>query len=401
MKKLIFILLISISLLAQSKPYVILVSFDAFRWDYVNRGLTPNLNKIKSEGVYALSLRPSFPSKTFPNHQSIITGMYPAHHGIYANGFYDPFSNETYKMNDSNTVNNAKWYWGEAFWETAERQGIKTASYFWPGSEVKLYYRKPTYAVTYEHTRPHDERIEGVINWLKLPQEKRPHFITLYFSDTDDKGHRFGPNSNEVNQAIQLLDGVAGKILNRLKEINMIDSVNVIFVSDHGMTEISKDKIINVEKILEGYNCKFYDESVLMTIEPPKEKLKEVYELLKKNENHFKVYYRSEVPEYFHFSDNYLIPSLVLIPEIGWNLLTEKGMKRANENYSKGNHGYDNQHLDMHGIFIATGPNFKKNYQTGTLWNIDIYPLLCKIFNIIPRSNIDGKAERIEFILNN
>jgi predicted AlkP superfamily pyrophosphatase or phosphodiesterase len=197
------------------------------------------------------------------------------------------------------------------------------------------------------------------------------------------------------------LDGVAGKIMNRLKEINMIDSVNVIFVSDHGMTEISKDKIINVEKILEGYNCKFYDESVLMTIEPPKEKLKEVYELLKKNENHFKVYYRSEVPEYFHFSDNYLVPSLVLIPEMGWSLLTEKGMKRANENYSKGNHGYDNQHLDMHGIFIATGPSFKKNYQTGTLWNIDIYPLLCKIFNIIPRSNIDGKAERIEFILNN
>lgn len=399
MKKLIFILLISISLLAQSKPYVVLVSFDAFRWDYVNRGLTPNLDKIKSEGVYALSLKPSFPSKTFPNHQSIITGMYPAHHGIYANGFYDPFSNETYKMNDSNTVNNAKWYWGEAFWETAERQGIKTASYFWPGSEVKLYYRKPTYAETYDHTRPHDDRIEGVINWLKLPQEKRPHFITLYFSDTDEKGHRFGPNSNEVNQAIQLLDGVAGKIMNRLKEINMIDSVNVIFVSDHGMTEISKDKIINVEKILEGYNCKFFDESVLMTIEPPKEKLKEVYELLKKNENHFKVYYRSEVPEYFHFSGNYLIPSLVLIPELGWNLLTEKGMKRVNDNYSKGNHGYDNQHLDMHGIFIATGPSFKKNYQTGTVWNIDIYPLLCKIFNIIPRSNIDGKAERIEFIL--
>lgn len=386
-------------MLAQSKPYVVLVSFDAFRWDYVNRGLTPNLDKIKSEGVYALSLKPSFPSKTFPNHQSIITGMYPAHHGIYANGFYDPFSNETYKMNDSNTVNNAKWYWGEAFWETAERQGIKTASYFWPGSEVKLYYRKPTYAETYEHARPHDDRIEGVINWLKLPQEKRPHFITLYFSDTDEKGHRFGPNSNEVNQAIQLLDGVAGKIMNRLKEINMIDSVNVIFVSDHGMTEISKDKIINVEKILEGYNCKFFDESVLMTIEPPKEKLQEVYELLKKNENHFKVYYRSEVPEYFHFSDNYLIPSLVLIPELGWNLLTEKGMKRVNDNYSKGNHGYDNQHLDMHGIFIATGPSFKKNYQTGTVWNIDIYPLLCKIFNIIPRSNIDGKAERIEFIL--
>lgn len=399
MKKLIFILFLSISLLAQNKPYVILVSFDAFRWDYLNRGLTPNLDKIKSEGVYALSLKPSFPSKTFPNHQSIITGMYPAHHGIYANSFYDPFSNETYKMSDSNAVNNAKWYWGEAFWETAERQGIRTASYFWPGSEVKLYYRKPTYVVQYDHTKPENTRIDGVINWLKLPQDKRPHFITLYFSNTDDKGHRYGPNSNEVNQAIQLLDNFAGTIIKRLEEINMKDSVNVIFVSDHGMTEISKERIVNVEKILAGYNCKFLDETALMTIEPPKEKIKEVYELLKKNENHFKVYYRNEVPEYFHFSDNYLIPSLVLIPEIGWTLLTDKGIKRMEENNSKGNHGYDNQHLDMHGIFIATGPNFKKNYQTGTLWNIDIYPLLCKIFDIIPRSNIDGKAERIEFIL--
>lgn len=399
MKKLILFLFISISLLAQSKPYVLLVSFDGFRWDYMNRGITPNLEKIKKEGVWALSLQPTFPSKTFPNHQSIITGMYPENHGIIANSFEDKYKNEVYRMNDSNSVNNAKWYWGEAFWETAERQGIKTASYFWPGSEVKLSYRKPTYVETYEHTRPYDTRIEGVIKWLQLPQEKRPHFITLYFSETDSKGHAFGPNSKEVNEAIKLLDEVAGKIFSKLEEINMKDSVNVIFVSDHGMTEISKERVINVEKILAGYNCKFLDESVLMTIEPPKDKLKEVYDLLKKNENHFKVYYRHEVPEYFHFSNNYLIPSLVLIPDIGWNLLTEKSVKRMETVYVGGNHGYDNNHLDMHGFFVARGPNFKKNYFTGSLKNIDIYPLLCKIFNIIPRSNIDGKLERIEFIL--
>ncbi|MCX7876683.1 MAG: ectonucleotide pyrophosphatase/phosphodiesterase [Melioribacteraceae bacterium] len=399
MKKFILLLVISFNLFAQPKPYVILVSFDGFRWDYLNRGLTPNLDKIKSEGSFALSLKPAFPSKTFPNHLSIITGMYPSNHGIYANNFEDPFKNETYRTNDSNAVNNAKWYWGEAFWETAERQGIKTASYFWPGSEVKLGYRKPSYAEKYDGKKSHDERINGVINWLKLPQELRPRFITLYFSDTDDKGHKFGPNSKEVNEAIKLLDNVAKKIFDKLEEINMKDSVNVIFLSDHGMTEISKERVINIEKMLEGYNCKFLDETVLMTIEPPKDKLKEVYELLKKNENHYKVYYRDEVPEYFHFSDNYLIPSLVLIPEIGWNLLSNRGMKRIDNAYVGGNHGYDNHHLDMHGFFIAVGPKFKKNYQTGTLLNIDIYPLLCKIFNIFPRNNIDGKLERIEYIL--
>lgn len=390
---------ISFTVLAQNKPYVLVVSFDGFRWDYLNRGLTPNLEKVRNEGISAISFRPSFPSKTFPNHQSIITGMYPAHHGIYANYFFNPFTNETYRLGDSIAVTDAKWYLGEAFWETAERQGITTASYFWPGSEVKLNYRRPTYFAKYNHELSYEKRIEGVINWLKLPQEKRPHFINLYFHETDDKGHDFGPNSAECNEAIKLLDGLAGKLLQSLEEIKMRDSVNVIFLSDHGMTEVSKDRIINVEKIIEGYNCKFRDESVLMTIEPPKDKLALVYDILKKNENHYKVYLREEVPEYFHFNDNPMIPPIVVIPELGWNVLSSRGMKRLNEEYSKGNHGYDNHQMDMHGIFIAAGPSFKQNYKTGTLWNIDVYPLLCKIFDIMPRSNIDGKLERIEFIL--
>lgn len=403
MKKNLFIILIlilSFTLIsAQTKPYVLLVSFDGFRWDYLNRGITPNLEKVRQEGVSALSFRPSFPSKTFPNHQSIVTGMYPAHHGIYANYFLDPYTNETYRLGDTVAVTNPRWYLGEAFWETAERQGITTASYFWPGSEVKLDYRRPTYYEKYDHKMPYEKRIDGVVNWLKLPQEKRPHFITLYFHETDDKGHKFGPNSIECNEAIKLLDGLAGKLFEKLDEIKMKDSVNVIFLSDHGMTEVSKDRIINVEKILEGYNCKFRDESVLMTIEPQKDQINAVYETLKKNENHYKVYLREEVPEYLHFNDNPLIPALVVIPDLGWNVLSNRGMGRLNQEYSKGNHGYDNHQIDMHGIFLATGPNFKNGYKTGTLWNIDVYPLLCKIFDIIPRANIDGKLDRIEFIL--
>lgn len=400
-KQLLAILLFFVcaSIFAQSKPYVLLVSFDGFRWDYLNRGLTPNLQKIRNEGVSALSFRPSFPSKTFPNHQSIITGMYPAHHGIYANYFSDPFFKEIYKLGDTNAVTNPRWYLGEAFWETAERQGITTASFFWPGSEVKLDYRRPTYYKNFDTNIPNKIRVEGVFEWLKLPYEDRPHFLTLYFSDTDEKGHKFGPNSNQCNEAIKQLDEIAGLLMQKLDEIKMKDSVDVIFLSDHGMTEVSSDRIVNVEKILDGYKCKFWDESVLMTIEPPKDKLTEVYELLKKNQKHYKVYLREEVPEHFHFNDNPLIPKIVVIPEIGWNVLTNKGLNRFSGDYSKGNHGYDNHHLDMHGIFLATGPSFKQSYNTGTLWNIDIYPLLCKIFGIMPRANIDGKLERIEFIL--
>ena len=175
----------------------------------------------------------------------------------------------------------------------------------------------------------------------------------------------------------------------------MRDSVNLIFVSDHGMTEVSEERTINIEKIVGSGNCKLSDAGPIMSIEPKKENMKEVYEILKKNENHYKVYYRDEVPEYFHFNDHPFIKSIVVIADLGWSVLSNK----KTDGEGKGNHGYDNNQLDMHGIFLATGPSFKKNYHTGTLWNVDIYPLLCKIFNIYPRTNIDGKLDRIEFIL--
>ncbi|NJD22407.1 MAG: alkaline phosphatase family protein [Melioribacter sp.] len=400
MKKMILFLLlylsISITVFAGSKPYVILISFDGFRWDYLNREITPNLKKIKENGVSALSLRPAFPSKTFPNHQSIITGMYPAHHGIIANTFGDPFNKTIYRMGDTNAVRNSRWYLGEAFWETAERQGIKTASYFWPGSEILISYRHPTYFEEYDHERPYEKRVDGVIDWLKLPAEKRPHFITVYFHETDTQGHKFGPSAPETNLAIKTLDNIAGLLFQKLDEIKMRDSVNVIFVSDHGMTEISQQQTINIEKIANSSDCKFFDGGPIMFVEPNKEKVNDVYTILKKNENHYKVYLRNEVPEYFHFNDHPFISQIVVVADLGWTVLSNKKFDFE----EKGNHGYDNNQLDMHGIFLAVGPNFKKNYHTGTLWNIDIYPLLCKIFEIFPRTNIDGKLDRIGFILN-
>lgn len=392
----IFLFLSLNNLLPQSKPYVILVSLDAFRWDYPERHITPNLDKIIDSGVRAISLRSCYPTKTFPNHQSIITGMYIDHHGIISNNFINPVNNRMYRMSDTASVRDASWYLGEAFWQTAERQGIKTASYFWPGSEVHLKYRRPTYYEEYYHYRPNKERVNQVINWLQLPQNERPHFITLYFSVVDDSSHVYGTDSPQTNLAIQIADSAVGFLEKRLSDIGMHDSVNVIIVSDHGMTEISTDRVVNIEKILEGYNCKLWDDGPYMLIYPPKGQLKDVYEKLKSNENHYKTYLKSEMPKYYHYSENPFIAPIILVADLGWSLTKNKGGWLLKE---KGNHGYDNNALDMQGIFIASGPAFKKNYKTGTLWNIDIYQLLCKIFNIVPRSNIDGKLERIEFIL--
>jgi predicted AlkP superfamily pyrophosphatase or phosphodiesterase len=401
MKRVVFLIILILTIgqliSAQSKPYLILVSFDGFRWDYLNRGITPNLEKIRTDGVSAMSLRSVFPSKTFPNHISIITGMYAENHGIISNSFPNFEKNYWYRMSDTAAVRDSKWYLGEAFWETAERQEIKTASYFWPGSELSLEHRHPSYREFYEHERPYEQRVEGVIKWLQLPYEERPHLITLYFDDTDTYGHRFGPNSPELNESIKRLDNIAGMLIHELTDIGMKDSVNLIFVADHGMTEVFEDKVVDIGNMIKEYDCRFMDDGPLIQIEPPADRLKEVYETLKRNEYHYKVYLKEDIPDYYHYSKSPLTFSILLVADIGWSLI---GNKKSNWlGKSKGNHGYDNNHLDMHGIFLADGPAFKDGYQTGTLWNIDIYPLLCKIFNIYPRSNIDGNLERIQFIL--
>jgi len=384
---------------AQKTQYVILISFDGFRWDYSERGVTPNMDNIKKEGVHAFSLKPVFPTKTYPNHYSIITGMYPENHGIISNSFLNPYTNESYNLGNREAVRDSKWYLGEAFWETAERNGIICASYFWPGSEVDLEERRPKYYKIYDHHNSYKNRIDGAINWLKLPYSERPHFISLYFHDTDFYGHDYGPNSVEIDQSISRLDSLVGYLNNGLNEINLKDSVNIILLSDHGMTEISTERTINIDEILTGYDYEIGGAKPFMMIEPSKNNFYEVYDRLKENENHFKVYLREELPHRFHFSKHPFISSIILIADLGWSLVSNDWLNQMKKYSSKGNHGYDNCHIDMHGIFIAKGPVFKQSYKTSTIRNIDVYPLLCKIFGIHPRSNVDGKLEFIEHVL--
>jgi ectonucleotide pyrophosphatase/phosphodiesterase family member 5 len=403
MKKVVLVILallfVSTNLISQSKPYVILISFDAFRWDYGNRGITPNLDYIKENGVHALSLRPDFPSKTFPNHYSIVTGMYPENQGLIANTFYDPYTKETYRISDSTKVTDGKWYLGEAFWQTADRNGIKTASYFWPGSEMNPEYRRPDYFEHYFHDRPFEQRVQGVIDWMKLPYTVRPHFITLYFEATDDMGHKYGPDSKQVDEAINKEDNMIGLLFKKLDEINLRDSTDLIIVSDHGMTNISDKRVVNIQEILKDYKIQYQEKGPFLLIQPAKDKVDEVYKLLKKNENHFRAYTKENIPDCYHYSRNAFLPDIILMADLGWSLVDNKSAKWMKNVDVGGNHGYDNFALDMNGIFYAIGPAFKKGYETGTINNIDIYPLLCKIFKIAPRSNIDGKLENIEYIL--
>lgn len=394
-------LLVTCLVKVQAQPYVLLISFDGFRWDYVNRNITPNINELSKRGVTALSLKPVFPTKTFPNHISIITGMYPENHGIIANEFIDVKNNDEYKMWDTSIVRKSKWYKGEAFWETARKQGIISASYFWPSSDIDDPGKRPNHYHVYEHNRPYADRITGVLDWFNLPYNERPHFITLYFDLTDGIGHEFGPVSEEINFAIMQIDSLVAFITNGLKEINLIDSLNIIITSDHGMAEVSDDRLIVIDEMLNGYDYIVSNSGPFMMIYSEDEEIEKIYKILKENEEHYNVYKREDVPSYFHFSKNKLIGNLVLIAEVGWSIINQKTFEWITDhpNGTKGNHGYDNFHLDMHGVFVAAGPSFKQNYKTGTIDNVDVYPLLCKIFNIIPAENIDGELIKIEYLL--
>ena len=395
----IIILLLTVQLFGQNGNYTILISFDAFKWDYGNRGITPNLDYINKNGVHALSLKPCFPSKTFPNHYSIVTGMYPENHGLISNGFSNPYTKERYSLYDSIAVRDPKWYKGEAIWETAKRQGVITASYFWPGSELLPDYRRPDYVEKFVYTRPYDERISGALKWLELPYSKRPHFITLYFDATDTSGHNYGPNSTEVNQSIAMEDSIIGKIFLGLNKINLLDSTNIIIISDHGMTELSPERLINIDELLSEFKCTTSDKGTMMFIYPEENQKKAVYKKLKDSERNYKVYWKSDIPEYLHYNNNPLVSDIIIIADLGYSLFNNKDIEKYSKKFPLGNHGYDPTNLDMHGIFYAIGPDFKKGYNCGTIDNIDIYPLLAKILRIFPNNNIDGKLERIEFLL--
>ncbi len=372
----------------------ILISFDGFRWDYLDRKLNPKLDSLIAEGVHSLSLKPSFPTLTFPNHVSIVTGMYSENHGILANIFFD--LNTFEKFNIANvSVRESKWYNAEFIWETAKRNGIKTASYFWPGSDMIDDYRRPDYFELYEHKRDYKTRIDGVIKWLKLPDSLRPEFITLYFDETDTKAHQYGTNSYQLDKGLKLLDSLMIYFDSELKNINQKDSVNLIILSDHGMSDLVNDSKILLSDIFDCKRCLINNVGALAMIQAPNDVADSIYFLLNKNEKNFKVYKKDEIPERYHYSNHPFVTNLLLVADVGY--IFDNGENKSYQHLAM--HGYDNENLDMHGIFIARGPAFKESYKCSTILNIDIYPLLCKLLNIKPRSNVDGKIERIEFIL--
>ena len=385
------------------KPYVILVSLDGFRWDYVERFKPPHLSDFIKNGVQAASLTPAFPSKTFPNHYTIATGMYPDKHGILGNLFYCNAKEVTYSIRNRELVEDGTFYGGTPIWVHADKAAMVSASYFFVGSEANVQGIRPTYYNTYDGQIKNSVRVAEVLKWLALPPKKRPHIITMYFSDMDDVGHRYGPNTDDVlKKTLFDLDANLGDLFKGVEASGL--PVNILIVSDHGMAELSTTNFIPTDDIENDDLYTVVDNGALVNVHPKNDaQIDSIIQYLKPKENHFKVYKTVNTPGFEYIPKNKDWGAIQIIPDVGYYFVNSQRIaaRKKNPNTTIGVHGYDPKYKDMHGIFYANGPAFKKGYTVPPLKNIHIYPLMCKILGLGIPDDIDGKLNAIESVLQN
>ena len=376
------------------RPTVILISLDGFRSDYLDKYEPPNIKLLAQNGVRAKWMIPSFPSKTFPNHYTIVTGLYPQDNGIVENNVFDKSFNATLTMSNREEVKNSRWWLGEPIWITAEKQGQKTAPYFWPGSEAEIAGVRPTYWQTYDGKVPNDVRVDTLLHWLDLPAAERPTFLTLYFSDVDNAGHDYSPDSPETRNAVLKVDAEIGRLMNGLKERGVGSGVNIIIVSDHGMTTQDPKNTIILDEIFDpGLAEKVFWTAELVSIFPNAGKEDLIYKTLTdKLPPQAKVYRKAEMPARFHYSNSSRIAPLLVVPQEGWTLTTRARFdeqKAKGREGLRGGHGYDNETPSMRAIFVANGPAFKRGAVIEPFENIQLYNVMSTILGLKPVPN-DG-----------
>ncbi|KAJ3021918.1 UNVERIFIED_CONTAM: hypothetical protein HDU68_009403 [Siphonaria sp. JEL0065] len=364
-----------------NQPIVILVSLDGLREEYLSRGLTPNLAALAASGISASFLVSSFPSLTFPNHYSIITGLYPESHGIVANVFFDTTLNDTFVYVDSKKNQDAKWWGGEPLWVTSVKNGLKSATMMWPGSEAPIHGTRPTYYQPYNGSLANADRVSQVISWLSLPLESRPAFLTLYISDIDTAGHKYGPTSPQVNAALRSVDANIGALVEGVLKAQNVESlqaskVNIIVVSDHGMAPGNAvENFIYLDDILDPSTFSIINNVVCFIYPKDPKDTTSILATLKTSSaksTHWQVWARDEVPPEFHFStySTTRIGPIVALPNQGYALalrsqISEK-LKSSQIVTLGGMHGYNNSNIDMRAIFVAAGPAFKSSERVFT-----------------------------------
>ena len=380
----------------QEKPYVILISADGFRYDYIDKYEAPNLRRLSGKGVRAASMIPSYPSVTFPNHYTVATGMYPSHHGLVYNQYYDRSRNQTYNMGDRKAVEDGSWYGGVPLWVLAEQQGMLSASYHFVGTEAPVLGIYPTYWYKFNDNIDIDRRIATVVDWLQKPAAERPHFISFYFSNTDHAGHMFGPDANETKEAVAFVDASIGKLNEAVRKTGL--PVNFVFVADHGMAAVDTAYRMDIgarvdtnQFVIRGGGTSLH----LYAKDPSY--IQPLYEKLKREVDQYQVYLKKDIPASWHYSttdDRFnRIGDILVVP------VYPKVLSSGTRRIVPGAHGFDPKIKEMHATFLAWGPAIKKGRKIPSFENVHVYPFICAMLGLTYTHEIDGRPEVLAPVL--
>ena len=378
----------------QSKPYVVLVSLDGFRYDYPRQFGAPHLEALARNGVSTPDgMLPSFPSLTFPNHYSIVTGLYPEHHGIVGNSFYDPARDAVYVYTRPESNGDGTWYGGTPLWSLAEQQGMRSACLFWPGSEAEIAGKRPSYYLQYNDGLDDHARIDQLVTWLGLPSADRPHFITLYYADVDHAGHAHGPDSPEMRDAVHHLDDLVGELESKLRATGL--PIDLIVLADHGMIALQPPAIV-LSDFANLDNVRTQGSLIYPKDEAEADRI--YRDFMAHPSPKFKVYRRAAVPQSLRFDASPREGDPVVIPTGPYTLLA-RASKLPEPVQVHGGHGFDPHAMpEMKAIFFAEGPDFSRNKHLKSFENVDVYPLIAQLLRLRMPAN-DGTLKPVESAL--
>lgn len=393
----------AVSLADQPIP-LLLISIDGYRSDYMARGLSPTLAMLTKTGVHADSMQPSFPSLTFPNHYTLVTGLRPDHHGIVNNTMADRTLGHFSLSNRKAGSDGRWWAEGTPIWETADRHGLKTATLFWPGSEAAIHGYRPDHWKPFDAKVAPDQRVDQVLAWLDLPAGQRPAFLTLYFDAVDHAGHLYGPDSSGVNDKLRETDEALARLVRGLRQRRIYKHINLIVLADHGMAGVPQknsvviDDLIPLDQLQEvtkgtlaGFNPRSNsaaDRTAFATIEKK----------LEQPQDHMRCWDKSRVPARLAYGKNPRVPQLLCLANIHWRIVTNEYLKKHAGHLSLGAHGFDNADPLMRALFVAHGPAFRVGVRVPEFLNVDVYPLMMHVLGL-PAAPNDGHYDRVKDML--
>jgi predicted AlkP superfamily pyrophosphatase or phosphodiesterase len=384
----------------RQKPSLLLVSFDGFRADYLDRFDLPNFRRVMARGTRARGLHPVFPTITFPNHYSLVTGLYPEHHGVVENSYFDPVRNAPFSFRNPLTATDGSWYGGEPIWVTAERQGMVSACFFWPGSDADVKGIRPTHWNRYDGTIPNERRIETVLAWLRLPDDRRPHIITLYFSDVDSASHKGALAGSDVAASVKAVDTALGMLLDGLDRLENRDRVLLMLTSDHGMADTASVRIVQLGDLIDttGLRVGFSGPVTSLHVSSEAGTPAAVRDRLNAKLQHGRAYLREEMPERYHFRASPRGGDVVVVMDEGW-LMATSILNRGLFQREWGEHGWAPDLPSMKAIFLLAGPGIPAGLTIPEVENIDVYPLMTELLGLSPATGLDGQPGKIRSLL--